>query len=164
MAAESDRTFQDPGQLTPEHPDIIAAAAYSYRLVAEREGLDPEKVHLMRLCAWVTKPLRLSLMERGYELFPLGRELEHTWPPHVYLRSDETSRGMILVDGTWQQFIPRRKRDPALPKAIVGTPDEVVDFAKDAGVRSKHLDYWKRRPSFRVTAEVDERYSYGLTD
>lgn len=153
---------KDAACLTSEHPDVIAAAAESYKSIADRENLDPKKIHRMDLCAWITRPLRLSLERQGYIFRPFGRQLEHSGP-HVYLRG-ETSRGLVLVDGTWQQFLPRWKRHPDLPKTIVGTPDEVVTFAKDAGVRTKNLDYWRRRRTIRVIDEVDEAFSFGLID
>ena len=163
MTAEATATTpQDISLLTSEHPDIIWASEYSYRLVARREGYNPENIHQKRVCAWITKPMRLSLKEQGYVFYPFGRKLKWCWP-HMYLIS-ETAPGLMLVDGAWQQFVPRLKRDPELPKVLVGAPDKLVALAKDAGMRGRHLDYWRLERSPRVSEEIDERFSYGLLD
>ncbi len=163
MATEATAsTPRDTSLLTSEHPDIIRASEFSYRLVARGEGYDPKDIHQKRVCAWITKPMRLSLEEQGYVFYPFGRKLKWCWP-HMYLIS-EAAQGLILVDGTWQQFVPRLKRDPELPKVLVGAPDKLVALAKDAGMRGRHLDYWRLERSPRVSEEIDERFSYGLLD
>src|SRR3990167_963554 len=99
MSVEVAASFRDAGLLTSDHPDIIKASESNYKLVAEREGYSPEDIHQKVVCAWITKPMRLSLEEQGYVFYPFCRKLKWCWP-HTYLIS-EAAQGLILVDGTW---------------------------------------------------------------
>lgn len=164
MSAEAVAIPLDAGWLTSEHPIIARAADSGYKEVADKYGYDPKTVHLKVICSYITEILDLSLRQEGYKFWPFSRELKRCQMPHMYLRSAETGRGLIVVDAAWQQWVPWHKRDPSFPKVAVGTPDEVVSLAEDAGVRSKYLDFWRYEASTKVVAEIDERFLFGFYD
>lgn len=157
----------DAAELTSDHPHILSASTHAYDTVAAARKYNASNVHRMRICFWISVPLCADLVEnKGYDFWLIERRLPSQWrqTEHVYLRSGETSRGLIVVDGTWQQFVPLRNRSPALPKVAVGTPDEVVSLAQAAGVPDQKLDYWREPPHDTRVEETDLRFSFGLHD
>jgi hypothetical protein len=49
----------------------------------------------------------------------------------------------LFIDGTWQQFLESDQRSPDLPKSLVGTLDEVVLAATEAGLSAAIIeDLW----------------------
>jgi hypothetical protein len=149
-------------ELSPIHPQIVGASRYAYETVAEREGYPLDTLHERRACFWVSIPLCAELVEQGGHDFSIvSRRLNSRWrrAEHVYLRSAETARGPIIVDGTWQQFVPRKNRGTYLPRVAVGTPEEIVSMAQNAGVSDRNLEYWRMPISNIVEVEVEQQFS-----
>jgi len=156
------KTPEDTAALSASHPDIIRAADKSYQEVANIYKMSIKKIHRQRVCAFITRALISNLEADGYDPFQLGRDVG-VRGTHMYLGL-ESARGLILVDGTWQQFVPRLKRNPTLPRVLVGTRNEAVNFAEDAGVKTRHLDYWVAEASLKVRHDFDSRYTFGLIE
>ena len=128
-------------QLHPNHPDILSMSLGAYAVLGNITGKDPETIHRRRWCVGVTLAFYEGLEEMGYTPRTVIRT-RGLLQPHHYLDL-ESERGLILVDGTWQQYVPRNKRNPSLPKVAVGTADEVVALAVNAGVADRNLVYWE---------------------
>ncbi len=140
--------------------DVTKAAAEAYHEVSSDqpewpEGLEP---HRARLCQWISHIMLNKLVREGYkplQILRAGQKVNE----HSYL-SFRNGDLEVIADATWQQFAPRKRDD--LPKILLGTREEVVSQALDAGVNEKYLDLWM--PS-QVDFVIDNRvYEDALTE
>jgi hypothetical protein len=145
------KTPAEVAELHVNHPDILTMAKYGYAVIGQCVRKDPETIYQKRWCRGVKLAFYDGLVKLGYDPRSVirARGLLQT---HHYIDL-ESERGLILVDGTWQQFVPRKKRTGSLPKVAVGTAEEVVDLATNSGVADANLVYWSEGPSSDVQYE-----------
>lgn len=48
-----------------------------------------------------------------------------------------------MVDSTWQQLLVEGLIRPEMPKVLIGTPDEAVEYARSYGMESYKLDAYR---------------------
>lgn len=126
------KTPAEVAELHADHPDIQRMAKYGYALLGQCIRGNPENFYRRRLCIGVKLAFYDGLIKLGYDPRSVTRTRGYL-QRHDYIDL-ESDRGLILVDGSWQQFVPREKRTASLPRVAVGTPEEVVDLAANAGV------------------------------
>jgi hypothetical protein len=51
----------------------------------------------------------------------------------------------IVIDPTWQQFLPKDKVSERMPKVLVGTRDEIISQAQRFGVDEFTLKLWRKQ-------------------
>ncbi len=120
------------------HASVDVAAQ---KLAVER-GVTAEEIHKQRVCRFMSTEIILSLLENGVHASPDSRRPylmdEHRYPVINLGNASEE----IVVDATWQQFLPEGTDTSNLPRALVGTRSEVVAQAAQAGVRPENLRLW----------------------
>jgi len=148
---EGGMSFSDQESLFAAHIPyrvIEDAAEQAYKIIANREGAPLDEVHSQGNCHKVTSDMRRRLSDIGYDV---EREIRHdrALGDHSYLTLD-ISEDEIIIDPTWQQFLPSARVSSELPKILIGTRDEVKSQARNFGVRNEVLRLWERR-AFKFT-------------
>jgi hypothetical protein len=105
------------------------------------QGFDPETVHEQRLCRMLTVSLMLELEDRGVKSVRPDSRRGWNVDEHRYLVLDIDGEE-IIVDPSWQQFLPQELRTEDLPRALVGTREEVMEQAFNAGVNPIDTQLW----------------------
>ena len=144
--------------LTPEmlFERALLEAQNNYHKVRFESGVTHvpvDRIHQKGVCdAWTG--VAAKLVESEVKLFDASAEVtamrwdnsrEHAllWF-HKFLLVRLTGLEPRIMDGTWQQFLPIRKRSADLPKVLTGSLNEVVDFASSVGVKKRFLPIWSQ--------------------
>ena len=147
--------------LSPELTSHIhVSAARGYEIIAREQGEPAEVAHTKPWCRGMTTTMVLALFEIGEtpQVNARGGRLdEHRY---VTIGDDDLQ---IVIDPTWQQFLPPDRLTPELPKILIGTRPEVMRFAQEAGVLSDDALVWSadhvvpphRTPVERIAAAID---------
>jgi hypothetical protein len=154
------KSRSEVAELHAYHPDILRVAKYGYAVLGQATRKDSRAIYRRRYCCGVKLTFYDGFTRLGYDPRSVIRT-RGLLQPHHYLDL-ESDRGLILVDGTWQQFVPRSKRTPSLPKVAVGTADEIVNLAANAGVKDRNLVYWSEERSSSVAYEERTRFEQPL--
>lgn len=139
---------------TQNREAIAQEATKAYDVLSEQRGIITRNMHARPYCNQFTRAVVPILREAAEDTDINIRTRE--WQPSSikdFLRTSglffhkfvtlEMSGESLLVDGTWQQFLPRWKRNLELPRIIVGTRDELVEFAAESGVHSRFHRVWQ---------------------
>lgn len=73
---------------------------------------------------------------------------------HSYAVLNPDAPDELLVDATWQQFLPASQANENTPKVLVGSRRDIIKQARDYGVGESALNVWKR-PTYNLS--VDQR-------
>lgn len=117
-----------------EHVEQAALAAYSE--VAEYFRGDPNEIHAMPYCRAVTNSIMGYLQERSIDANPVVRRGERI-DEHRYLKFGE-----MIIDATWQQFIPPNRRSDDLPKVYIGSREGLQDLVDLNGAATWVARLW----------------------
>lgn len=128
--------FSDLSRTIDDSIDIAAQ-----RVAAERD-IATDEVYRRRVCRFMSAEILSYLMDNGIEVKPESRAPylidEHRY---VVINPGNPDRELI-VDATWQQFLPEGTDTSRLPRALIGTRDEVIAQAESAGVAQTDLRIW----------------------
>ena len=131
----------------------VAQEAYVRISVAREIPLD--EVHHHDICGGVSSIMMGGLVEHEIKLDIEGRLielLEGDWgfgSEHSYLVKNRNkvpgrhNPDEVLVDASWQQFLPEDKRGLVYPRILIGTRPEFVAAAQEAGISDEALDFWR---------------------
>lgn len=133
----------------------------TYSICARDNRLDPDTIHRRPYCIQVTDIARRLLTDLQIPSFVIvqGDTVEYGYHKFVGLGSPTEP---VLVDGTWQQFIPAyRHKINAFngkkpPKVLMGEPTKFIELAKDYGVREAALGQWAIGPAFKRRPAAEE--------
>ena len=100
-------------------------------------------------------PIAAGILKAELGLFDPRASVEQvSWTPdeeaqvlteakfHTYISAALPGVDTVIADGTWQQFVPKKKRSKNLPRIAVGSPAEVQELAADAGVHDGLVKIW----------------------
>ena len=127
------------------HAAIVVAAEKAYGVVAGREGRSSDGIHHEGTCHKVTKEMLRPLRDAGYEVSRKSYDYADL-ADHSYLVLN-ISGEEIVIDPTWQQFLPESKISSKLPKVLVGTREQVIAQADHYGV-GKAKRFWVNKDDF----------------
>lgn len=137
---------------------VDEALALSYEDIAETCNIDFAMVHRGPTCRKITQAViwHLALDHNFTSIHPEERA---GWQidGHSYgvINQDDDE---FLVEGTWQQFLPPDAADPKLPRALIGTREEVIKIAHSNGVDFFNLDLWAPRHIYEEPRAVIARH------
>lgn len=120
---------------------IKAITEQGYHDLAQENNVDVETVHAQPYCRPMSTILMLGFFERGVDaqVNSRGGRLDE----HRYVTiGGDADTAEIVIDPTWQQFLAEEKRLDTLPKVLVGTRTEVIDFAVQSGVSEQDALVW----------------------
>lgn len=129
-----------PEYLPVELTSVIQSAVTDgYAELASERGEPVGDMPSAPICRPMTTILVLSLFEAGQS--PRvdsrgGRLDEHRY---VLLGDKEDE---VVIDSTWQQFLPKDALSEDLPKVLIGSREAVIDFAVHAGVSAEDSLVW----------------------
>jgi hypothetical protein len=143
----------------------------THRVAAERQ-LDPAEVRRSRVCRFMSTELVLGLIDNGVQHVRTDSRAGRAIDEHRYVVINPDTPDETLVDATWQQFLPAHVDATNLPRALVGSREEVVSQAAAAGIAEADLAMWEPAtaetmarhltPQERVAQAIDERMSAEL--
>lgn len=127
----------------------LQAAEVAYGRIAEAQKIPLPEVHRHEVCSAASSIMfNHELMRQDPNLTSVDRlifegdEIGIAWQ-HTYLLQRSEDGNDVIIDPTWQQFLPGDKVTDDLPKVLFGTREEVIEQARKAGVPELALDYWK---------------------
>lgn len=138
----------------------------THRVAAERK-VDPSEVRRSRLCRFMSTEIVLGLIDNGVEHVHADSRAGHAIDEHRYVVINPKTPDETIVDATWQQFLPSHIDGSELPRALIGSREEVIAQAAAAGVPEADLALWQPAtadtmarhltPQERVAQAIDER-------
>ena len=141
--------------------EIMTAARRAYETLA-REGMPAEAMHKLCVCYQASALITDSLVENGYTA---THEIQNgsTVVEHSFVTVKTRNGEELLVDPTWQQFLPKDKITPELPRVLIGDRSEVIAKAREFGVDEKALKIWEYQPN-AMTVEQQKLRDRGAED
>ena len=128
----------------------------SAQKVAVERGINSEEIHRRRVCRFMSAELVSQLLDNGIQAQTESRAHdaidEHRYV--VIKPGDQGDEREVLIDATWQQFLPEGTDTSNLPKALVGTREEVVYQAAAAGIAEGDLKIWKSADTTTLTRHL----------
>jgi hypothetical protein len=123
---------------------ILLASQIAYDSLVENDGYNPEEVHRLAVCYQASALIASHLFENGYYA---EHEIRSGWTvtEHSYVTIDVGLNTEIVIDPTWQQFLPKDKVSERMPKVLVGTRDEIISQAQRFGVDEFTLKLWRKQ-------------------
>jgi len=120
--------------------DIMAATEQAYQTIAA-EGLPLPEVHKLGVCYQASSLVVNSLLENGHSA---RHERRGGWSvvEHSYVAITTGTGTELLVDPTWQQFLPATKWSDQLPRVLVGERSDIIAKARKYGVDEASLTVW----------------------
>src|SRR3989344_599828 len=143
-------------QILPNLSDRISSAVgEAAQRVADQKMLPVDEVHRRGVCRVMTAEILSILIENDISAYTDSRRPfkvdEHRYPVIEAECPDGGTVNEIVVDAAWWQFLPEGTDTKELPRALIGTRDEVVAQAAVAGVPPEDLRIWF--PADQYTAE-----------
>ncbi|HSX44056.1 MAG TPA: hypothetical protein VLE69_02045 [Candidatus Saccharimonadales bacterium] len=122
---------------------ITKATEFAYAKIADSH-VSPSDVRFMQVCYDATNFMVQSLVADGYN----ARHETHTDKESFGNQNYpviETPEGVeVVADPTWQLYVPKENRTSDLPHVLVGTRDQVIQFARTHGVDDNKLKLWEK--------------------
>lgn len=133
---------------------LVSASEYAYKSLAER-AYNTEEIHRLGVCYQATALMVDSLLDNGYRV---EHEIRSGWtvPEHSYVVLDTGLEDEIVIDPTWQQFLPKNKITLDMPKVLIGTRDDVIGQARYFGVDELTTQLWQKQ-GIKMTVEQRKR-------
>lgn len=126
--------------------NILAASEAAYRLLVEKGGYSTEEVHRLSVCHQATALMVNSLLDNGHRV---EHEIRSGWTvtehSYVVLNTCTGDEDEIVIDPTWQQFLPKDKVTIDIPKVLIGTRDSVIEQARRFGVDELTTQLWQKQ-------------------
>jgi len=131
------------------YTDAISAADNAYVIIAEQIQLSPNKVNNIPSCFRVASYMVSSLIDNGHRA---QQEFRGGWNiiAHSYVTVKTANRAEIVIDPTWQQFLPENKRMAEVPKVLFGSRAKVVSKARSFGVDEFALQLLWKKPLVKI--------------
>lgn len=131
-------TQLDPGRL---QLDTLSAVNRAYHAISET-GFMADNVHRLPVCYQASALIVTSLLENNYRA---QHEITTTEGvgEHSYVVVNPSEVDELVIDATWQQFLPDDKVNEDTPKVLVGSRDDIIKRARAYGVIEPALDVWK---------------------
>lgn len=126
---------------------IHEASEEAYCLASEKVGIPPDNLFGFSACNIFTHTLANRLASRGLDPDEMSiiSISGPTTPWHVLMRL-ESDHGPIVVDGTWQQFLPTREKSATeRPKVLVGTCEVALGILANTPIQDNLIErVWGR--------------------
>jgi|GEM_PF-1603105 hypothetical protein len=136
--------------------DLLLASEGAYGSLTDR-GYSAEEVHRLPVCHRLASFIVEYLLGKGYEEVDHELGCSGDVPEHSYVTLKNTDQGSeIIIDPTWQQFLPRGKVIANMPKVLMGTRNSVIEQARRFGVDEPTTHIWQKQ-GFKMTVEQQKR-------
>jgi hypothetical protein len=156
-------------QISPEFNDVlIQAAQTAYVHEAQSLHIGIDEIPMSRRCRTVSAMMLAELQNSGLDTARV--ETRYGWEvdEHRYVvvpTEDED----VIADPTWLQFVPHESLYTVLPKVLIATREDVVNFVARCGVSKPNQQLWAPRgshaqperpliPAERIARAYDESY------
>ncbi len=131
-------TFEQYSGMTSASLEVVGvvlnAADVAYRSVAAELEVDPTTIHNSNYGEDVVRETvnQINAVE-GFEAEerPL---VVRGLPRAIGLVRHQGSEDVIMADPTWQELLPPGRDTEDLPRVLIGTPDEISDWAGRHGL------------------------------
>lgn len=134
--------------------ELLLASEHAYSFLTDR-GYSAEEVHRLGVCHQATTLIVESLLDNGYraehEIRSGSAVAEHSYAT-LDIGPDED----IVIDPTWQQFLPKGTSTEGMPKVLIGTRSSVIEQALRFGVDEATTQLWQKQ-SIKLTAKQQRR-------
>ena len=122
---------------------IARAAQYAYSEIAGSH-VAVEDVRFMQVCYDATNLMVKSLLEEGYNAQHETHTDQEGFGNQNYTVIETPEGVEVVADPTWQLYVPKEKKTANFPHVIVGTRDQVIQFARANGVSENKLKLWEK--------------------
>ncbi len=141
--------------LSEQNKEFLASeASKAYEIIALQPGMITRNMHSRPYCNQFTQAaipivreacsnIDSRVMKREWRLSGVRDFIETRGLFFHNFISVEFQKDELVIDGTWQQFVPKRQRHDELPLVLVGTRDEVVEYAGTSGVPQRFHRVWQ---------------------
>lgn len=139
--------------------NIDEAVNFAYDAVSKDLGYSLDMVHRTNTCMVMTEGI-VRYLKLLHGISNTYKDRREGWQvnvheyPVIVLDSGED----YVVDPTWQQFLSPDYHDPLLPRAIMGTRDEVVEAIGKTELGIDVLQLWLPVEEFERPKDVMARH------
>jgi hypothetical protein len=124
--------------------EALVAADNAYDTLSSK-GLDRDNIHKLQVCYEASSLVVNQLLENGHiarHEISSGEKVRQ----HSYVVVDTLDEGEMLIDPTWQQFLPKGSQAQAeIPRVLVGNRRSVISKAREYGVAESILKVWEKQ-------------------
>ncbi len=134
---------------------VLVAADAAYARAAEEKQQPVEVVHTTQACGTVSRELHDELETVGIATNYKGVPWL-MWALHYHLNTGISTPEPVIVDATWQQFLP--EPDPAKPSVIVIPESQVAEALTELGIpQDRHYLWLAAVPMLRPEKRPQDR-------